>query len=109
MAPPGFRDPPPPAEQLLDDWRELLGTKWGRRLAYHIVYGLCRVQRPAFDRSIKDGLCAALHQARAEGIRDVGLIIQSNLQKSDQQAYIDAVEEGMRQELIDATNNEAKR
>lgn len=54
------------------DLEELLRQPWGRRIYYRIVFQLGNLYSESFDPAIKDGMCAALHMARNEGIRWAG-------------------------------------
>lgn len=83
-----FREiPREETDQLHADMRNLLGTKWGRRLMHRILFHFCNLQAPVFDRSIGDGMCAALHNARASGVQAVGTHLLEALQKADPRAY----------------------
>lgn len=55
---------------LADDLERLLAGEWGRRLAYWLVFEHGRLHGLSFDAGIRDGACAALHQAKAEGRRE---------------------------------------
>lgn len=59
----------------------LLQHEEGRRIAYRLVYVICRLKEYSFDPGIKDGLCLALHQTRNEGIREVGAILETQFRR----------------------------
>jgi len=62
------------------DVEAVLSTEAGRRLYYRIVYLLCDIEGDTFDTSIRDGICAALHQARDNGRRAVGRKLRNEAQ-----------------------------
>jgi hypothetical protein len=53
----------------LADLEELLRQPWGRRLYHRLVFLMGNLYSESFEPAIKDGMCAALHMARAEGVR----------------------------------------
>ena len=64
--------------QRLDDlrsarWEQLLRAAWGRELVYELIFERGRAMAPSFEPAIKDGMCAALHAARNEGVREFAL------------------------------------
>lgn len=63
--------------QLAADLRLMLGAEWGRRIFYWLVFDLGGIESASFNQNIKDGYCAALHSALAEGRRDFarGLLV----------------------------------
>jgi hypothetical protein len=63
-----------------DHVRQLMDTESGRDFAYWIVYELGRLERPSFNANIKDGACAAMHQAHAEGRRELAMEVLGLLQ-----------------------------
>ena len=62
------------------DLEELLRQPWGRRFYYRLVYLMGNLDSESFDPSIKDGQCAALHMARAEGIRWMARVLAQEAQ-----------------------------
>jgi hypothetical protein len=67
--------------RLLFAWEQLLKAAWGRELAYHLIYERGRALAASFEPAIKDGMCAALHMARNEGIREYGAALGVDLQE----------------------------
>lgn len=64
-----------------DDLRALMSTHGGRRLVRWIVFGLGRLHVSNFDPAVKDGICAALHQARHAGRQDVAIELLADLER----------------------------
>lgn len=61
-------------------WENLLKTDWGKELLYELLFERCLLVAPSFEALIKDGVCAARHDARNEGIREVGITLMADLQ-----------------------------
>lgn len=72
---------------LFANLQKLMTYKWGRQLAYMLMFDYCENGRETFDLSVKDGLCAALHQARKAGVQAPGLALMKDLQSVDREAY----------------------
>lgn len=61
------------------DWERLMSCDWGRRIVYRLVLERGRAMALSFEPAIKDGICAALHTARNEGIREFALALSTML------------------------------
>jgi hypothetical protein len=61
----------------LRDLEAVLRAPEGRGLVYRIIFELCGVEGPSFDPNIKDGICSALFTARAEGRREIGIVLRN--------------------------------
>ena len=61
-------------------FEQLLRASWGRELAYHLVFEMGRSLALSFEPSIKDGVTAAMHMSRNEGIREFGIGLAVYLQ-----------------------------
>ena len=61
------------------DWERLMSCDWGRRIAYRLVLERGRAMALSFEPAIKDGIAAALHTARNEGIREFALALGTDL------------------------------
>lgn len=58
---------------LMDaDLDTLLRQPWGRRFFSRLVFQVGNLEALELDEKIKDGICAAIHAARMDGIRWTG-------------------------------------
>lgn len=75
------------------DLEWLLQHEEGRRIAYRLVYVLGGLDAPSFEPKIKDGLCAALHMARNEGMRELAAELGSQLRRVSRDLWQQAIYE----------------
>jgi hypothetical protein len=85
-----------PAELLKADLETLLREPYGRRLAYWLIYDICKLEGDSLNLALKDGLCAALHQARADGIRAVGASVAAQMRMASPDGFLSAYNEGVK-------------
>jgi hypothetical protein len=71
----------------------LLQHEEGRRIAMRLVYVLLRLDSPSFEPGIKDGIAAALHTARNEGMREAGTVFGGQLRRVSRELWLLAHEE----------------
>lgn len=83
------------------DLRALMGEPWGRRFVYWLVFELGRLEAPSFDPAIKDGVCAAIHQARNEGFREMASAIMGRLQTETPEQYMAMLAEHIQARQVD--------
>lgn len=94
----------------------LLQHEQGRRIAYRLVYVLGRLDSPSFEPSIKDGLCAALHIARNEGIREAASVFAEQLRRVSRDLWQQAIferwaaddREGERRQTAESTPSDGE-
>lgn len=87
--------------QVTDDLLELVRHEWGRRLAYWLIFEHGRVHGLCFDPGIKDGLCASLHQAKAEGRRESAHELHAMISAVAPEAVIAMMGERGKRALVD--------
>ena len=93
MAGISYRDLRSPEELLNADLKKLMSTDWGRRIAHSLIYDFGNILSVGYDLSVRDGMCAALHHARTDGVRSVGRAFMERLHLADENAYIAMLEE----------------
>lgn len=62
------------------DLDELLRHDWGRRFYYRITHEMGLLVSASFEPGIKDGITAAIHMARNEGIREFAIRLMTEAQ-----------------------------
>jgi hypothetical protein len=62
------------------DLDELLRHDWGRRFYYRITHEMGLLVSSSFEPGIKDGVAAAIHMARNEGIREFAIRLMDEAQ-----------------------------
>jgi len=87
-------NPDMPDEELRIALRTLLETREGRRVAYWIIFELCRLWQLSMPLELKHEL--AMHTARHEGMRSVGQTLMVKLQQLEPRAYLLMLEEHQR-------------
>lgn len=65
----------------VEDLERLMSEPWGRRVLYRVVFLVGRLNASSFEPRIKDGMAAALHMARNEGLREGAAVFAEEAQR----------------------------
>lgn len=87
--------------QRKDDLRSLMSQPSGRRVVYGLIFGAGRLQSLSFDAGIKDGLCAALHAAKAEGAREAAIDLHNEVKELVPEFFLAMMGEHIRSAAAD--------
>jgi len=90
----------------IGDLEKVLGTSEGRRLYCRIVYEMCNLEGLTFHDSIKDGVCAARHDAHREGQRLVGRVLVEEAMQHCPELWLTAKHERDTKAASDAVHRE---
>lgn len=61
------------------DLEECMRFPWGRRMLGRIIFNVAGLEARSFDPGIKDGVCHSQHMARAEGMREVAIVLARSI------------------------------
>lgn len=87
----------------IDDLNKVLSTPEGRRFYSRLVYEMCNLEGLVFHGDIKDGVCAARHDAHREGQRLIGRVLVEEAQQHAPEAWRLAKSERDMKVVSDAT------
>ena len=83
--------------QLVDDTRQLVKLPAGRRVLYHYIFELGRLNELSFDGAIRDGVNSSQHMALNEGCRAMARKIKDEVEDADSDGFLTMMAEEIAQ------------
>lgn len=93
----------------LTDLEWAMRDERGRRLIYWLVFERGMLESSSFEPKIKDGLCASIHMARNEGIREFAIALAQEIQKEYRDLWLVMLDERLRADMADADQRQRAR